>query len=167
MAVRHARRSSGGTEVDLRLRLVPLVATLYALTACGSSIWDDTAKTEGELAEVDFAAVCADARAGIRVDDEACREAPEEFVGFASSGHAGTSDASAIRWYYVDARSSPPVAAVGGKVVGGSYASPKPAAGRVLVIVRKGSVPTSGGSAPESIQRGGLGSPAGKGTGGG
>ncbi len=148
---RDGRRREMPTVRNRYLRLVPLIAALYGSTACGTEV------------AVDYVGVCAKPSTGIRLEDEACRDAPDEFVGF--GGDAPTlSDGSS--WYYFDARRGGHVPAVGSKLTGGSFTTPKQAAGRTLVIVRKGGVPKAGGNPLPSVRRGGLGSPEGKSSGG-
>ncbi|MCX4095403.1 hypothetical protein [Nocardia sp. alder85J] len=115
--------------------------------------------------DVDFAAVCADAVTGDRVDDSECDDADESFSGddssairYAAAGLAG-GVAGAAMWYYLSVRNRVVAPALGERVLGGSYSTPfVNAAGRVPVIYRFGSVDTRGGLLTSgSVIRGGLG----------
>ncbi|MQY29410.1 hypothetical protein [Nocardia aurantia] len=124
-----------------------------------------TTTTSAQAEDVDFAAVCADAVNGTRVDDSECDDADENFPGdddsalnYAAAGLAGGVVGAAM-WYYLSVRNHVVAPAIGERVRSGGYATPMlNTAGRMPVIYRFGSVDTGGGMlSSSSVLRGGLG----------
>lgn len=112
----------------------------------------------------DFAAVCANAVTGLRVEDTDCDDATDDYYGddtnaltYATAGLAGGALGAAM-WYYFSARNRLVAPAIGTLVRNGTYATPHFIDGRTPVIYRTGSIPHTGGLVSKStIQRGGLG----------
>ncbi|MGV9678875.1 hypothetical protein ACWDSJ_26645 [Nocardia sp. NPDC003482] len=114
---------------------------------------------------VDYAAVCADAVTGKRLDDDECADADESFSGddraaleYAAAGLAGGAAGTAM-WYYLSVRNRITAPAVGQFVSNGTYATPlRNSVGGIPIIYRYGSVDTTGGPlTPTGVLRGGLG----------
>ncbi|MEU6561821.1 hypothetical protein [Nocardia nova] len=113
----------------------------------------------------EYAAVCADAVTGARVDDTECDGATETYSGddnsaaaYAAAGLAG-GVAGAAMWYYFSTRNRVVAPPIGVRVAGGSYTTPTAYTGRTPVIYRAGSIDSHGGQiAGSTIHRGGLGS---------
>jgi hypothetical protein len=170
--------------------LVPIVAALYATSAC-AGFWDqpvdkgprdylsDSDFQLPSLAEswpdpeADYAAVCADPVTQQRVDDYVCASAGEQFDGADQDAYqyATTHNGSGspvVYWYYYPTQGGLTAPAVGGRLNGGTYTTPRGTGGLAPVIVRTGAVPKTGGTVTKSsastntgIQRGGLGVPQG------
>jgi hypothetical protein len=132
---RHAARVTAATAA----------VSVLALSGC-------TPGATGTDPDSYYVAVCADPRTGIRVPDYLCAQAPQDY---------DTADAAAYRysvrryphlWYYERPARVASLPAVGSRVVGGSYTTPRltrtGVGGRsveVPRISRSGSVPPTGG----------------------
>jgi hypothetical protein len=151
---------------------VTVIASLYLCAACSVDMFDQPAKTEAP----DYAAVCVDPHTRLRIDDDQCDTAIEEFDG--SDDQAIHSPGAGGYWYYYGTHQGVNAPPVGRQVTGGTFTRPHtPRPGqpgtpdRPVVIVRKGSVPKAGGSvntqsvSKSGVVRGGLGV-SGKGSGG-
>ncbi|MQY22441.1 hypothetical protein [Nocardia macrotermitis] len=112
----------------------------------------------------DFAAVCADAVTGLRVDDTDCDNATDDYLDtdtsaatYAAAGLAGGAVGAAM-WYYFSVRNRATAPAIGAAVHNGTYTTPHFVNGRSPVIYRTDSIPRTGGPITKStIHRGGLG----------
>lgn len=106
---------------------------------------------------VDYAAVCVDPTADIRAEDSDCEDSAEEVAEYDTITHYDSNGVLLLYWRYYDVRAGIRAAAVGEKVTGGTYTTP-----RAAVIVRAHSVAPSGGSISnasvnDNIRRGGFG----------
>jgi len=161
--------------VPRSLQIVPIVAALCLTTSGCGDFWDQPAKNGEQPLDPDYAAYCADPRAGMRVWDDECDPAPEDFAGsdYDAVHYHPMADGRQIvaLWYYVDATSDRAAPPVGGRISGGSYRTPKTRIYDVrkpAVIVRRGSTPAEGGKVDKGsvngsikrsneVQRGGFG----------
>ncbi|WP_157116460.1 hypothetical protein [Nocardia vaccinii] len=114
--------------------------------------------------DADFAAVCANAVTGLRVDDSECDDATDDYFGdatdvatYAAAGLAGGALGAAM-WYYFSVRNRVAAPAIGTLVRDGTYTTPYLIDGRPSVIYRTGSIDEKGGLLTKTtIHRGGLG----------
>ncbi len=124
----------------------------------------ETTTSQSEAPDVDFAAVCADAVTGLRVDDTECDDATDDYYGddtnaatYAAAGLAGGALGAAM-WYYFSTRNRVVTPALGAFVRDGTYTTPHLVDGRPPIIYRTGSIDYKGGPLTKStIHRGGLG----------
>ncbi|WP_146097535.1 hypothetical protein [Nocardia nova] len=158
-----------GTTSTTTLSTPPTTASIPTSTAWTAMRTLSTPTTTVAPATIepvadDYAAVCADAVSGVRVDDTECDDATETYVGddataaeYAAAGLAGGAVGAAM-WYYYTTRNRVVAPAIGARVAGGSYATPLPSLARTPAIYRSGSIDPSGGAITSStIHRGGLG----------
>ncbi|MEV5647820.1 hypothetical protein AB0L57_06175 [Nocardia sp. NPDC052254] len=173
------------------LILVPAVAGMYLTAGCGlpesptavgttstttsfapattpqplAPATSTAAATTTDSGDSEYAAVCADAVTGARVEDTECDRATETYTGddnsaagYAAAGLAG-GVAGAAMWYYFSTRNRVVAPPIGARVGGGSYTTPTSYSGRTPVVYRAGSVDSRGGRVTSgTIMRGGLGS---------
>lgn len=138
------RRWAG--RVPRRLTLVSIVSSCYLAAGCDAA-------PEPPPPPVDYAMVCVDPRTHNRVEDELCGEDGQDFT--TPPGLHDDTDVIVFAggrsygWYYYGADKGLSAPAVGGRVRGGSFTTPKANGVRPPV----GLAPKSGGL----VQRGGLG----------